>query len=320
MPSARSVEVKAGSKTSCDDRALPEDPLWRPAHVAPLRLAARYQPQHLLAIEPQALKHCLRNRATALVARRALAGLPEPARSHLEKAIEPRERRPNSGPASWEELAARLAWDLLYWNEPKLYNQLTEGEPLHPGLLGELPLHGGTVLDVGAGTGRLTTVCAAGAAYVYALEPARPLRDLLCSKLKALGITNVEVLPGWSSSIPLADGAVELVVSASAFGADAARGGDDGLRELRRVTRPGGGIYILWPDDPRWFLSRGFYYHAFGGPMAVRFRDLETALACAEIFYPPAVTAHLEQTGQPVVPFELIGVNAPRDLCACVVA
>ncbi len=310
----------AASKTSCDDYALPEDPLWRPAHTPPFRLAARYQPDHLLAIEPAALEHCLRNRATALVAHRALACLPEPARSHLENSLETRERRPNSEPASWEELAASLAWDLLYWNEPELYDRLTEGEPLHPGLLRELPLDGATVLDVGAGTGRLTVICAARAAHVYALEPARPLRDLLCRKLEARGITNVEVLSGWCSSIPLADGAVDLVVSASAFGADAARGGDDGLKELRRVTRPGGGIYILWPDDPRWFLSRGFHYHAFGGPMEVRFRDLETAMTCARIFYSRAVTEHLERTGRPVVPFDVIGVNAPRDLCACTVA
>ncbi len=303
-----------------DRDALPDDPLWRPAYVPPRKLAARYQPEHLLAVELPALTCIFRNCTTARVARRAVAALPEPARSHLRNALQPEADNSEGQPASWPDLAARLAWDLLYWNEPELYDRLTEGEPLHPGLLRELRLDGATVLDVGAGTGRLTIICAARAAHVYALEPARPLRDLLCRKLEELGITTVEVLSGWCSSIPLADGAVDLVVSASAFGADAARGGDDGLKELRRVTRPGGGIYILWPDDPRWFLSRGFHYHAFGGSMEVHFRDLETAVACAEIFYPPAVTAYLERTGRPVVPFDVIGVNAPRDLCACTVA
>jgi hypothetical protein len=38
-------------------------------------------------------------------------------------------------------------------------------------------------------------------------------------------------------------------------------------------------------------------------------------LACAEVFYSDAVVSHLRQTRRPIVPFELLGINPPRDAC-----
>ena len=265
---------------------LPADPLWRPILRPSPALAARYGPEHLGAIPEEPLNHLL----------------PESER-----------QRP------WPQTASRLAWELLYWNEPELYEQLVEGEPLHPGLFRELPLDGAEVLEVGAGTGRLTLPCASRARLVHAVEPATPMRRLLQAKLEARGYSNVVLHSAWADALPLPDGAVDLTVSASAFGASQLHGGEAGLRELRRVTRPGGQIAILWPDDPRWFLDRGFQYHAFGGSMELRFRDIGTAERCAEIFWPGVLT-HLRAGGRPLVPFDLLGVNAPRDLCVATVA
>lgn len=295
---------------------LPEDPLWRPRLTPPPGLVARYQPSHLLAVAPPALAFLLAEPQVAEVARRALPTLPVNVRAHVRDSLGPSSLETDvSEAAGWPDLVRCLAWDLLYWNEPDLYDRLTEGEALHFGLLRDLNFDRSVVLDVGAGSGRLTLLCAVRASKVYALEPATPLREVLSRKLKARHYSNVEMLPGWSNRIPLEDGSVDLALSASAFGAIPSRGGDVGLRELFRVVRPGGRIAVLWPDDPSWFLSRGFEYHAYGGAMEVRFRDLETAAACAEIFYPSAALEHIRRTGRPVVPFDLIGVNAPRDLC-----
>lgn len=254
------------------------DPQWRPGLTVPAGLGRRYGPEHFQAIEPAA-------------------------RARLELGPEPADP---TGP---------LAWDLLYWNEPELYDRLTEGEPLHPDLLAGLPLDGATVVDVGAGTGRLTLLCAARAAQVYAIEPAAPMRGLLEEKIRGRRLKNVDVAAGFSDALPLPDASVDLAVSASAFGSDPRRGGEAGLRELQRVVRPGGRIAILWPDDPQWFIARGFRYQVCEGALEVRFRDLETAFTCAEIFYSDIVVSHLQQTRRPIVPFELLGINPPRDAC-----
>jgi len=161
----------------------------------------------------------------------------------------------------------------------------------------------------------LTLLCAARAAQVIAVEPATPMRRILERKIHERGIDNVTVLAGWCDAVPLGDHAVDLSVSASSFGSDPRRGGDPGLSELRRVTRPGGRISILWPDDPSWFIDRGFQYQAYEGPLEVRFRDLETALECARIFYSRALVGYFEQTRRPIVSFEFLGIDGPRDCC-----
>ncbi len=212
------------------------------------------------------------------------------------------------------------AWALLYEREPELYDRLTEGEALHPGLFRELPIDGATVLDIGAGTGRLTLPCAARARQVLALEPAAGLRRELAKKVARRGVANVTIVAGSDQSIPLPAGSVEVTVSCAAFGADPELGGEAGLSELRRVTRVGGEIFILWPDDPRWFLDHGFAYHAFAGAMEVRFRDLETAELCAGIFYGEDALDWVRQTRRPVIPYSVLGANPPRDLCRCTVA
>jgi SAM-dependent methyltransferase len=211
--------------------------------------------------------------------------------------------------------AVSQAWQRLYAEDPELYESLTEGEPLHPMLFRQLPIDGAVVVEIGAGTGRLTLPCAARARQVFAVEPMAAMRAVLSRKLRQRGVDNVVVLDGRAEQLPLPEAVADICVSASAFGADPAFGGEPGLRELLRVTRPGGCIVILWPDEPAWFRAHGFKHQVFSGPMEVRFRDLDTARRCAELFYGPQVRDHLEAHGRPIVPFSVLGVNAPRDLC-----
>ncbi len=96
---------------------------------------------------------------------------------------------------------------------------------------------GGRVLDLGAGTGKLTRALLAAGLEVVAVEPQAPLREILAASIGA-----ERVRDGTAEAIPLPDGAVAAVTVADAmhwFDHVAA------LAEIRRVLRPGGGLAAL---------------------------------------------------------------------------
>ncbi|WIG59372.1 MAG: hypothetical protein OJF49_002119 [Ktedonobacterales bacterium] len=209
----------------------------------------------------------------------------------------------------------RLFWELTYWKTPKEYERLTAGEQIHLGALDVARVDGAVVLDAGAGTGRVTLPLARRARTVYALDPSLPLLRLLDCKLAAAGLRNVELHRGAFRHVPLPDNSVDAVVACSAFGPDEARGGKCGLDELMRVTRPGGRIVIIWPSDPTWFIAQGFTYTVLPGHLTITFPTLEDAWEVATRFYGLAATSHLDATARPELPFHVLGVKPPRDLC-----
>jgi ubiquinone/menaquinone biosynthesis C-methylase UbiE len=217
-------------------------------------------------------------------------------------------------------------WELTYWQTPELYDELTAGERLHPGIFRQLGplLRGRTVLDAGAGSGRATIECLRQrAGHVWSVEPSPGLRRLLRRKLAAAGPdgARVTVLAGRFEALSLPANSVDVALACSAFTARPGQGGDAGLAELRRVTRPSGRIVVIWPrpEDYAWLAARGFVYVALPAKDAprVRFASLERALRVAEHFYAdnPAVRRYLLQQGQPEIPYELLGHNPPHDYC-----
>jgi SAM-dependent methyltransferase len=97
-----------------------------------------------------------------------------------------------------------------------------------------------TVLDVGAGTGKLTRVLAARYAKVFALEPLAALRAILAER-----VPQADVLAGVAEAIPLDDGAVDGVFTGQAFHWFA---NDVAVAEIARVLRPGGVLARLWNE------------------------------------------------------------------------
>ena len=75
----------------------------------------------------------------------------------------------------------------------------------------------------------------------------------------------------------------------------------------------GGRVVIVWPNHLEWLAARGYRYQAFSGEMQMEFASHEDAVSLCEIFYPEAV-AQIRRRGERRVPYELLGVNPPRDL------
>jgi ubiquinone/menaquinone biosynthesis C-methylase UbiE len=115
------------------------------------------------------------------------------------------------------------------------------------------------VLEVAAGTGRLTMHLAARARSLIAVEPAGPLREILQRRLP-----EVAVLDGVATDLPVAGGWADLTVSCASLGPDPAM-----LQEAERCTRRGGTHALVSPREPEWFESRGYRYLRFN-PLEVQ--------------------------------------------------
>jgi len=205
-----------------------------------------------------------------------------------------------------------LAWELLYRLEPDLYDRLVAAEQLHPGILEWLPLHVSRVIEIGAGTGRLTLELVARCDHLIAIEPVAPLRERLRRKLP-VAAANVLIVSGFFDALPAPDRSAELVVACSALTPEPSNGGDRGLAEMERVCARGGMVAIVWPNHPEWLTRQGYRYLSFPGPMTMDFATPAEAVEMAQIFYPQAV-AEIQARGERQVPYEVLGINPPRDL------
>jgi MOSC domain-containing protein YiiM/SAM-dependent methyltransferase len=97
---------------------------------------------------------------------------------------------------------------------------------------------GARVLDLAAGTGKLTRQLASTGADLVAVEPIAEMR----AKLEA-SLPDVEALDGTAEAIPLPNHSVDAVVVGQAFHwFDSVRA----VSEIRRVLRPGGSVGLIW--------------------------------------------------------------------------
>jgi hypothetical protein len=88
---------------------------------------------------------------------------------------------------------------------------------------------------------------------------------------------------------------------------------------MERVCRPNGCVVIVWPNNVDWLAAHGYRYVSFAGEMFVEFASHEEATELTEVFYPSAV-AEVRRLGESQVPYELLGINPPRDLAFKVIA
>ena len=122
-----------------------------------------------------------------------------------------------------------------------VYEQARPGYP--PEVLAWLGEHAGIgpgvrVLDLAAGTGKLTRGLVALRAAVVAVEPVAGMRRAL-----AAAVAGTPVVAGVAQAIPLGTGTVDACTVAQAFHWFAT---ESAVAELHRVLRPGGALAVVW--------------------------------------------------------------------------
>jgi SAM-dependent methyltransferase len=98
------------------------------------------------------------------------------------------------------------------------------------------------VVDLAAGTGKLTRSLVGRFGRVIAIEPLDEMRDRLERQ-----VPEAEPVPGTAEQLPLSDSSADAVLVAQAFHwFDGRRA----LDEIARVLGPGGGLALLWNTSP----------------------------------------------------------------------
>src|SRR5260370_11292931 len=99
-----------------------------------------------------------------------------------------------------QRLRRALFWPMVYELEPELWDAVSQAEPIHPALLAKLDIDGRRVLEVAAGSGRLTVYLCPRAAELVCVEPSAGLRRILAGRCRG-----ADIRPGFFQKLPVAD-------------------------------------------------------------------------------------------------------------------
>jgi len=130
---------------------------------------------------------------------------------------------------------------------------------------------GKIVIDVGAGTGKLTFIAAPKAKAVYAIEPVSNLRFYLKQKAMSKGLSNVFPVDGLIDSIPFQDNFADVSMGGHIL-SDNKEEVHAHCLEMERVTKKGG-MVINCPgnndrdnDVHQYLIEKGYMWSKFEEP------------------------------------------------------
>jgi SAM-dependent methyltransferase len=221
--------------------------------------AARFEPEDLLRLDRWTLCLLLSPGAAALPPADVRAALSprdfETLLSRVRPALQARLTQSAPAPdaaASRRRVVNGAFWLLVYSLEPALWDALSRAEHVPPELIAALP-PGERVLEVAAGTGRLTEPLAGRSGRLIAVEPSRPLAAVLRRR-----VPTATIVAGVGQALPLRSGWADVAVACASFGPDAPIGGEQVVRELERCTARGGTVVLVAPESPQWFEAHGY--------------------------------------------------------------
>jgi len=157
---------------------------------------------------------------------------------------------------------------LVYVVAPEMYDRLDFLNWDSQELREVADFQGRRVIDLGAGTGRLTLVAAEEAAEVFAVEPVASLREYLKEKAEERGYSNIYVVDGLIEAIPFPGNFADIIMGGHVFGECCLQE----YREMLRVVKPGGKL-VLCPGNNDcdnevhdFLVSRSFQWSSFLEP------------------------------------------------------
>jgi ubiquinone/menaquinone biosynthesis C-methylase UbiE len=219
-------------------------------------------------------------------------------------------------------------FDLIYARHAEDYHELVsheDGEGNLPRALVEVAsFSGATVVELGAGTGRVTMLVAPLCSKVLAFDRSQPMLDLAAANVKARGLHNVTLGRADSKAVPLPDGTADIVIEGWSFGhtVSLAEGGwrpaaEALLAECMRLLRPDGTLLIIetlgtgirMPEAPGsilpvfyGFLERQLGFAARWVRTDYRFPSLAEARRLVELFFGSMVDYQLGDNGEVIIP------------------
>ena len=213
----------------------------------------------------------------------------------------------------------------MYRDSAEAYDALVSHEDHAGALLSELervaPFAGAEVLDVGAGTGRISLLLSGRAKRLVLVERAPAMLAVAREKLAALGV-EAELHEADARDLPLADGSVDIAVAGWVFG-HFRHWMPDGWRlevgraiaEMTRVVRRGGHLVVIETlgtghREPRQHPALDEYFAELERLGFERrwvrtdyqFASVDEAAAICGPFFGPELVARIRAEGWQVVP------------------
>lgn len=198
----------------------------------------------------------------------------------------------------------------IYQSHADLYERLIRREDYQNNILAAIeaycPLHAGLdVVELGAGTGRLTRLLAPRVGSIKAFDSSAHMLGVAESSLGGMGLSNWITAIADHRQLPVADRSADLVISGWSFCYLAVWGGTDwrsaleaGLDEIDRVLRPDGMVLLIeslgtGTEKPRppehlgayfeWLAEAGF--ERGWTRSDYRFESLEEAVELSTFFF-----------------------------------